>query len=1390
MFREDIVIDTISRPLGAGPYYVRVDAVASGAIGYQLRMNRLSQENSPDGRTRQTAHDLGDLTSLASARTFSDTVNRDSNDDDYRRFTLTAARTMRFDLRNLSADADLYLESSAGTVLEWSVRGGTAADTIVRTLEAGTYYVRVDAYAAGAIDYRLRLSQESSPPVVSPPAEGETRQTATDLGDLTSLASARVFSDTVNRDSNDGDHRRFTLTASRTMRFELSHLTADADLYLEDSSGRSIARSVRSGTLDDTIVRTLEAGTYYVRVDAYAAGAIDYRLRLSQESSPPVVSPPAEGEARQTATDLGDLTSLASARVFSDTVNRDSNDDDYRRFTLTASRTMRFELSHLTADADLYLEDSSGQSIARSARYGTLDDTIVRTLEAGTYYVRVDAYAAGAIDYRLRLSQESSPPVVSPPAEGETRQTATDLGDLTSLASARVFSDTVNRDSNDDDYRRFTLTASRTMRFELSHLTADADLYLEDSAGQLIARSARYGTAGDTIVRNLGAGTYYVRVDAVSGGTIDYQLRLSQESSPDGRTRWSARDLGNLTSLASARVFSGTVNRDDNDKDYRRFTLTTWRTMRFELSHLTADANLYLEDSSGRRIKGSARYGTADDTIVRTLGAGTYYVRVDARAAGAIGYQLRLGQEVRRLPAEGETRQTATDLGDLTSLASARVFSDTVNRDSNYDDYRRFTLTAARTMRFELSHLTADADLWLEASSSRLIVRSTRYGTSNDTIVRTLEAGTYYVRVDAYATGTIGYQLRLSQESNPGGPTRQTATDLGDLTSLASPRTFSGTVNRDDDNDDDYRRFTLTASRTMRFDLRNLGADANLYLESSTGRELARSRNSRTTTDTIVRTLEAGTYYVRVDAVAGGAIDYRLRLSQENSPDGPTRQTARDLGDLTSLASAREFSDTVNRDSNDNDYRRFTLTARRTMRFALSHLTANADLYLESSTGTVLARSRNSGTATDTIVRTLEAGTYYFRVDAVAGGAIGYQLRLSRLRQESSPDGRTRQTAHDLGDLTSLASARTFSDTVNRDSNDDDYRRFTLTASRTMRFELSHLTADADLYLESSTGTVLAQSRQGSTLDSNLGAGTYYVRVDAVAGGTIDYQLRLSQESSPDGRTRWSARDLGDLTSLASARVFSGTVNRDDNDKDYRRFTLTTWRTMRFELSHLTADANLYLEDSSGRRIKGSARYGTADDTIVRTLGAGTYHVRVDARAAGAIGYQLRLGQEVRRLPAEGETRQTATDLGDLTSLASARTFSDTVNRDSNGADYRRFTLTAARTMRFELSHLTADADLFLEDSSSRLFVRSSRPGTSNDTIVHNLEAGTYYVSVDAYATGTIGYQLRLSQENVGSQSLATSSQRLWRDRDMTVGRNLRTNEADRFRETSGILTA
>ena len=702
-------------------------------------------------------------------------------------------------------------------------------------------------------------------------------ETPINLGNLTSLSSFRTRTGTVHPTSDDIDLYRFTLTNTRTIRIELRNLSADADLYLHDASGNRIAGSTLSGTAVDSIVRSLGAGTYYIRVDAHAGGTIGYQLRYGNESGPQP-RPPSSGGTRATAVNLGNLTSASTFRTRSGTVNQVTNDDDYYRFTLSGSRRMRIELRNLGADADLYLESSSGQVIRSSARSGTAADSIVHWLGAGTYYIRVDAFASGTIGYQLRFRSEGT-------GNGTTRATAVNLGNLTSASTFRTRSGTVNQVTNDDDYYRFTLSGSRRMRIELRNLGADADLYLESSSGQVIRSSLRSGTTAESILQTLGAGTYYIRVDAFAGGNIGYQLRFRSEGTGSGTTRATAVNLGNLTSASAFRTRSGTVNRVTNDDDYYRFTLSGSRRMRIELRNLGADADLYLESSSGQVIRSSLRSGTAAESILQTLGAGTYYIRVDAFAGGNIGYQLRFRSEG---TGSGTTRATAVNLGDLTSADTFRRRSGTVNRATNDDDYYRFTLSGRRFAYFQIGRLSGDADLFLEDASGRVIASSRRGGTALDSVVGALGAGTYYIRVDAFAGGNISYRLSYSTD---GG------NEVGNLTNTTE--TWTGSVNGTSDELDLFR-FNLTATRTMRFELYNLSADADLYLLDGSGSQVTSSRRAGTLTDSITRTLGAGTYYILVDAATSGTARYSLRFSRSLAVSSPeTRPT-------TSLSAATQ----------------------------------------------------------------------------------------------------------------------------------------------------------------------------------------------------------------------------------------------------------------------------------------------------------------------------------------------------------------------------------------------------------------------------------------------------------------------------------------------------
>ncbi|MBP6446444.1 MAG: T9SS type A sorting domain-containing protein, partial [Saprospiraceae bacterium] len=67
--------------------------------------------------------------------------------------------------------------------------------------------------------------------------------------------------------------------------------------------------------------------------------------------------------------------------------------------------------------------------------------------------------------------------------------------------------------------------------------------------------------------------------------------------------------------------------------------------------------------------------------------------------------------------------------------------------------------------------------------------------------------------------------------------------------------------------------------------------------------------------------------------------------------------------------------------SGDNDYYRFVITTSGTATATLTNLSANYNLRIYSSTGSLLASSTNSSTTNESISRTYTAGTYYARVN-------------------------------------------------------------------------------------------------------------------------------------------------------------------------------------------------------------------------------------------------------------------------------------------------------------------------------------------------------------------------------------------------------------------------
>jgi trimeric autotransporter adhesin len=702
----------------------------------------------------------------------------------------------------------------------------------------------------------------------------DTPSSALNLGVLN---GTRTFTNFVgSTDAND--YYRFTLNGDSNFRLTLSGLTADGDVDLLDAAGNVLTSGVNSGSTAELIAGTIAGGTYYVRVYPGTFGSsTNYNLSITGTLVPPDTA----GNTLVAARNIGALT--AATRTFQEFVGTvDVN--DYYRFTVGASSLLNLALTGLDGDADVYLLNSAGQQIGVSGNANNTAESIQQSLVAGTYYVKVTAFTGNTTNYALSLS-------AIPDSAGNTLATARNVGALSAL---RTFQDNVGaNDSN--DYYRFTLGAASNFRLALNGMTADADVQLLNSAGQVITSSTSASSNPEAISRALAAGTYYVRVFPYTGST-NYNLSLMATALPAdsaGNTLATAKNLGALTGTRSLQEFVGTT--DPND--YYRFTLSSSSYLTVSLNGLSADGDVQLLNASGQQIAISNGPGVNAESITASLAAGTYYIRIYPEVANNTSYNLGLSVVPAPVDNAGNTLALARNIGVLTGT---RTFQDFVGRvDTN--DYYKFTLNQGSSFRLALNGMTTDADVQLLNASGIVLDTSNFDNTTPEAISRYLAAGTYYVRVYPYGTAT-NYNLSLT--ATPGVPadtagnTLVTARNLGALT--ATPLNLRDFVGVADPND--YYKFTLSATSNFSLNLRNLSTDADVRLLNASGATIVSSVNSGSNPEAIDRLLAAGTYYIQVFRYSGDTV-YDLQVSATPSTANPNFSTTYGYG-LTNAALA------------------------------------------------------------------------------------------------------------------------------------------------------------------------------------------------------------------------------------------------------------------------------------------------------------------------------------------------------------------------------------------------------------------------------------------------------------------------------------------------------
>jgi serine protease len=376
---------------------------------------------------------------------------------------------------------------------------------------------------------------------------GNTLQTAQNISINTYSIK---YNDTVSS-VDGGDFYEFSLGGRSSFNLALDGLSADADVQLirdinsngEVDENEVLASSIRSGTKAESINTELDAGGYYIRVYAYDTGIINYSL--SALATPIDYGGNSLDAARNIPID-------ASERIYSDWVGSgDSN--DYYGFQLNTTSNLKLTLDGLIADADVQLLSFLGGVIASSTNVGNINESISRTLNAGTYYVRVSPYS-GDTFYNLTLSTSSvpittdagNPPLISPintsaPApESPTTQTAAGTLRADTFTYQTGYNLSVFSGNGNVDFGTGALDILDLSQFASTGVSIN---YANTATGGVIYNPGNGDRLFDALKLNDGSDIYFEGIDAIKFADTVVTLAVTPND-PMFNQQWNLQMMG------------------------------------------------------------------------------------------------------------------------------------------------------------------------------------------------------------------------------------------------------------------------------------------------------------------------------------------------------------------------------------------------------------------------------------------------------------------------------------------------------------------------------------------------------------------------------------------------------------------------------------------------------------------------------------------------------------------------------------------------------------------------------------------------------------------------------------------------------------------------------
>ena len=475
---------------------------------------------------------------------------------------------------------------------------------------------------------------------------------------------------------------------------------------------------------------------YRFQVRAVATGVTGAATAWVEGIPAPAAPPPDPDATRSGAVSLG-AQSPERGRQFFDGYSLDrANGDavDYYTFTTDARYELGLGVRDQRIELAVTLENAAGETVGTAGppadpnKDQTYIEWLKQAIDPGTYYVRVQALQDGATDYYIRFGLKDPPPDESaaPAVTGSTSFTVTEgetrVGTLT---------------ASDED------TPAEDLQWSLAGGSDESKFALSTAGALTFAAAKDYENPDDS--GNDGTYNLSVRVsDGANGATADLAVTLGNRN--EAPSADAGRDQSDLKGGATVSLNGSGSDPDNGDSLTYAWSQTGGTSVTLAsdseaATTFTTPSGLKSDETLTFRLRVTDEHGLSaeDDTRVTVLAA-------PADPDGARDGATRLDAN-----AAARSAQHSAARGSLDTAAGDRV------------DYYVFTIGSQKELGLGVRDQTIDLDATLEDSSGRTVKQSwpPPAGTSVEWLLATLEAGTYYIRVEAGEDGATDYRIRF-----------------------------------------------------------------------------------------------------------------------------------------------------------------------------------------------------------------------------------------------------------------------------------------------------------------------------------------------------------------------------------------------------------------------------------------------------------------------------------------------------------------------------------------------------------------------------------------------------------------------------------------------------